>query len=160
MPNRFPILPALVFLIIGLLLGSFIPSPFRSANPEPTAQTADEKTLQAVVDTLKEQNWTLSRQKDALQDRLAADAAGGKTASQPLPEGTLGDGMYLVGEDIGPGTYDGTVVGEFGYWARLRATDGTVGSIIANALPSGQFTLTVSPSDKAIELRGVQITPR
>ncbi|MDP2182121.1 MAG: hypothetical protein Q8K99_06095 [Actinomycetota bacterium] len=160
MPNRFPILPTLVFLVIGLLLGSFIPSPFRSANPTPPEQTADVRTLEAVVDTLKEQNWTLSRQRDALQDRVDADGADGKTTAPSLPEGTLGDGIYRVGEDVEPGTYDGTVVGEFGYWARLRATDGTVGSIIANGLPTGPFTLTINPSDEAIELRGVEITRR
>ena len=76
----------------------------------------------------------------------------------PGPAGTYGDGIYLVGVDIVPGTYEGAVTGEVGYWARLKGTDGVVGSIITNALPRGPFVLTIIKSDKAVELRGVVIT--
>ena len=47
-----------------------------------------------------------------------------------------------------------------GYWARLKATDGIVSSIVANGLPRGPFVLTVVESDKAVELRGVELTAR
>lgn len=160
-PARLPFVAVFVFLAIGLLIGSFIPSPFRAANPPGmTGEPSDVQTLEAVVATLREQNWTLSRQRDALQD-TGDDAVSGEQAAAPsLPEGTFGEGIYRVGEDIQPGEYDGVVVGKTGYWARLRATDGTVGSIIANALPAGPFALTINPSDAAIELRGVEITER
>ena len=82
------------------------------------------------------------------------------TAPGAHPATAFGDGVYLVGEDIHPGTYDGTVIGEVGYWARLRGTDGIVGSIITNGLPRGPFVLTIVESDTAVELRGVVITAR
>ncbi len=71
-----------------------------------------------------------------------------------------GDGIYLVGEDIMAGTYEGVVLGSQGYWARLKATDGLVSSILANAVPRGPFVLTINVSDKAVELRGVRLTSR
>ena len=66
----------------------------------------------------------------------------------------------MVGEDVLPGTYDGALTAEIGYWARLRGTDGSVGAIVANAIVRGPFALTITESDKAVELRGVEITPR
>lgn len=73
---------------------------------------------------------------------------------------TYGDGIYMVKEDIMPGTYDGEVTADVGYWARLRGTDGSVGSIVANSIVRGPFVLTIVEADKAVELRGVVITPR
>ena len=43
-----------------------------------------------------------------------------------------GDGMYLVGVDIEPGTY--TSAGD-GYWERLKSAVGGVDGIIANGNP-------------------------
>jgi hypothetical protein len=74
--------------------------------------------------------------------------------------GSFGDGVFLVGDDMAPGTYAGVVTGTVGYWARLRGTDGSIGAIITNGLPRGPFLLTVEPGDKAVELRGVMLTPR
>jgi hypothetical protein len=70
------------------------------------------------------------------------------------------DGVYLVGEDIAAGTYDGAVEGETGYWARLEATDGSTSAIIANAIVRGPFVLTIYVGDRAVELRGVTLTAR
>ena len=68
--------------------------------------------------------------------------------------------MYLVGEDIEPGVYDGVVVKEQGHWARLKGTDGMVSQIIANGIVRGPFVLTIVQSDVAVELRGVILTAR
>jgi hypothetical protein len=94
----------------------------------------------------------------AAADKAAADTAAKAAAEQAA--NTFTDGVYLVGEDIKPGTYRGVLTGsmEFGYWARLSGTDGTLGSIIANGTPQGPFVLTIKSSDVAVELSGVKLT--
>jgi hypothetical protein len=47
-----------------------------------------------------------------------------------------------------------------GYWARLKDNDGLVSSIVTNGLPQGPFVLAVTESEKAIELRGVELNAR
>lgn len=64
-----------------------------------------------------------------------------------------GDGTFLVGEDIDPGTYR-TDGGEFCYWARLSDTSGELESIITNGSAQGPTTVTVSASDAAFETSG------
>lgn len=93
--------------------------------------------------------------KEAAQQKAADDAA--KKAAEEAAN-TFSDGVYLVGEDIKPGTYRGVVDDDMGYWARLKATDGSLDSIIANALPQGPFVITIKSSDVAVELTGVTIT--
>ena len=126
---------------------------------------AQEKLVlvEKALSQAEERNWMYYRKTEALTAQLADALADGPsststTAPAPGPAGTYGDGIYLVGVDIPPGNYDGTVTGEVGYWARLKGTDGVVGSIITNALPRGPFVLTIIKSDKAVELRGVVIT--
>jgi hypothetical protein len=70
----------------------------------------------------------------------------------PPPPGAVirGDGIWLVGSDIQPGTYRNENGGQC-YWARLSGTSGTFGDIIANGNSSGQVVVTISPSDKAFE---------
>jgi len=73
---------------------------------------------------------------------------------------TYGPGLYLVGEDIPPGTHDGVVNDSIGYWARLKGTEGAIASIIENGIPKRPFVLTIESGDKAVELRGVTLTQR
>jgi hypothetical protein len=109
---------------------------------------------------------TLQAENETLRAQLQGPETGGEgststTGAEASVLGvTYGDGIYVVGEDIMPGTYDGEVTAGTGYWARLRATDGSVGSIVANAIVRGPFVLTIIEADKAVELRGVEITPR
>ncbi len=83
-------------------------------------------------------------------------------AAAPLSiGGTISDGVYLVGTDIRAGEYRGTVTSDVGtgYWARLNATNGALQSIITNDNPTGPFVVTIDPTDKAIELSGVELKP-
>jgi hypothetical protein len=95
----------------------------------------------------------------AKSDAEAAAAAAAQQAAALEAANTFTDGVYLVGQDIQPGTYRGTVTGGggIGYWARLRDTEGVLSSIIANGVPSGPFVLTIKSSDKAVELKGVKL---
>lgn len=160
------IVAALVLVLIGALAGFFIARSQWASDSVELAEARDE--LAAVKSALahaEERNWTYYRKTQALAAQLEGKSAeapgsGSTIVTSPAPVGTYGDGVYLVGEDISPGTYNGSVTGEAGYWARLKGTDGLVSSIIANALVRGPFVLTVVESDRAVELRGVVITAR
>lgn len=68
----------------------------------------------------------------------------------PKPKvGIPGDGIWLVGTDIEPGTY--RIVGHSEcYWARLSNTSGGFNSIIANN-NGGNQVVTIESSDRAFE---------
>jgi hypothetical protein len=155
-----------VILIIGMLLGYLI----AGAQTDQANEELDEARLQVArlqdgLDRAEDRNWAYYRANEALKRELEQATGGQPTAttavdSDPVPAGSYGDGVYIVGEDITPGTYDGAVTGGVGYWARLKATDGYISSIITNGLPRGAFVLTIVPADRAVELRGVILTPR
>lgn len=75
-------------------------------------------------------------------------------APQPLAQmpTQLTEGMYLVGIDMQPGTYEGQAGNDSCYWARLSDVDGDLNSILANDNAKGQFYVQVSPSDYALEV--------
>jgi hypothetical protein len=68
---------------------------------------------------------------------------------------TLGEGRFVVGTDIAPGTYQTT--GPSGsldcYWERLKRTSDATDSIIANALGPGPAMVTIDQSDAAFQTR-------
>lgn len=82
----------------------------------------------------------------------------------PLTE----DGTYLVGEEITPGQYrvtpdEGAWVS---HWTRCAditcspsGTGGVLGSILDNGIVTGPSFLTIEPTDVAVELNGVTLTP-
>lgn len=59
-----------------------------------------------------------------------------------------GDGTYLVGTDIKPGTYRSNNNEDDCYWARLSSTSGS-DDIIANSLGKGTRIVTIDEDDKA-----------
>lgn len=68
----------------------------------------------------------------------------------PIP----GDGMYLVPDEVKPGTYRSTAnIDGICYWARLRNLTGDGDSTIANGMGDRQV-VTIKPTDKAFETRG------
>ena len=154
---------AVVALLVGLMAGFFIA---RSQNSGEQAALADANSrlgeLQFALSRSEDRNWTYYRTNQALKEELTrATSSTSSTAASPSgADGTYGPGVYLVGEDIPAGTYDGVVVGSIGYWARLKGTDGAIASIIENGVPDGPFVLTIASGDKAVELRGVTLTER
>jgi hypothetical protein len=158
---------ALVILLAGVMIGFFIARSQTSGDEALLAETRDELgQLQKALSLVEDRNWAYYRANQALREELEAALANGQsststTAPGPVrPGGVYRDGVYLVGEDIAPGTYDGVVDGELGYWARLKETDGSTSAIIANGITRGPFVLTIYIGDTAVELRGVTITAR
>ena len=82
----------------------------------------------------------------------------------PAAPGTFPtSGILKVGQDIAPGEYRWRAVGQFGsYYARLSCTTGAFDCIITNSVPDAGATgyLTIDPSDVAVELRQVELTPQ
>lgn len=77
-------------------------------------------------------------------------------------EGEISEGMYLVGDEITPGTYRFTLDPDsftgFGYWARLSGVTGEFDEIIANDTPSGDIYVEILATDYAFEFSGGTLT--
>ncbi|MCX2179005.1 hypothetical protein KV205_00440 [Streptomyces sp. SKN60] len=91
------------------------------------------------------------------QTTQTPETAGQPTISTPKKDSTPtaeipGDGVFLVGKDIQPGTYrsDGKD-NVLCYWARLSDTTGELGDIIASGNAEGQAIVKIDPSDKAFQ---------
>lgn len=155
-----------VLLVVGALIGFTIARSQADHNAAELAEVRNELgVMERALSQAEERNWSYYRENLALKAEIEAGQSDGSTStSTTTPQSgtrtTYGDGLYLVGEDIAVGDYDGIVVGKQGYWARLKGTDGLVSSIIANAIPREPFVLTIIVSDRAVELRGVEITAR
>ena len=152
----------IALIAVGFAAGIFINLSF-AHNESAELQAAHEQieTLNKAVSRTEDRLWTLYREREALQAQV--DAAGTQPLDRPNDSATptvFDDGVWIVDEDIAPGEYDGEVTDEYGYWARLERTDGTVYAIIQNSVERGPFVLEIIPSDKAVELKGVVLTPR
>jgi hypothetical protein len=64
------------------------------------------------------------------------------TRPAAVPSRASSDGTYLVGTDIAPGTYHGTVNGDSGDWSISSDPNGD--NVISNASPTGPFSLEVT----------------
>lgn len=128
---------ALAGLFVGVLIGMTGNSSADKATPSATVTMTTTTTHEATATT------SVSTRPSA--DKVAAD-------------GFPGDGTYVVGNDITPGTYrsDGPQGGLITscYWARLSSTSGEVNDIIANGATSGQTTVTIATTDKAFTTTG------
>jgi hypothetical protein len=84
-----------------------------------------------------------------------APAPAGPPAPRPGLATTFGEGRFVIGTDIAPGTYRTT--GPSGrldcYWERLKDTHGGTDSIIANNLGRDPATVTIDKSDGAFQTR-------
>jgi hypothetical protein len=67
---------------------------------------------------------------------------------------TFGNGVFIVGTEIQPGTYRTRVPSPGCYWDRLSAFGGTLDNIIANGGSDGPELVTISASDKGFRSSG------
>jgi hypothetical protein len=156
----------LVILVVGMVSGFYIARSYSSAEAAELREVKVELSkLQKGQAQSELRNWDYYRRVQALiAENEALEGGRDQTSSSSgiaiTGADAYADGVHIVGEDILPGVYDGVVTGDIGYWARLRGTDGSVGSILANEVVRGPFVLTINESDMALELWGVVITPR
>ncbi len=85
----------------------------------------------------------------------ATTPAAAPAPAAPAAVTIAGDGTYLVGSDVQPGTYkspggDGRPC----YWARLKDASGN--AIIANNFADGPSVVTIAKTDAAFETSGCQ----
>ncbi|MFG3495917.1 hypothetical protein [Streptomyces sp. NPDC047928] len=116
-------------MIFGVLIG------LPGDNAENTAEPGPTRTVTATRHT------------------LATGSADPTAKDRTPPAGDIpGDGVFLVGEDIQPGTYrsDGADTA-LCYWARLSDTTGEADDIIANGNAKGQIVVKIAPADAAFE---------
>lgn len=153
-------------MIVGAVAGFYIARSQLASDSERLLAAQDELALvKKALSGAEERNWIYYQETESLKVQLEQARSNGSTPTTNTTDGSslprsYREGVYLVGKDILPGTYDGIVTGDVGYWARLKSTDGIVAAIIANGLPRGPFVLTIIKSDMALELRGVVITAR
>ncbi|UNN05184.1 hypothetical protein [Rhodococcus opacus] len=86
-------------------------------------------------------------------DKISADLGRREQALLPKEQAAARskitkDGIYLVGKDIEPGTYQ-TSGGSGCYWQRSSGTSGDFDDILANGNESGQAIVTIAASDVA-----------
>jgi hypothetical protein len=63
----------------------------------------------------------------------------------------FGDGMYIVGSDIQPGTYRTRTGSQGCYYSRLRGFGGTLGEIIANENTNYPAVVTITATDAGFQ---------
>jgi hypothetical protein len=62
----------------------------------------------------------------------------------------FGDGMFIVGTDIAPGTYRVDAENNC-YWERMRNFEGALNAIIANDNSKGSTIVDIQPSDAGFQ---------
>lgn len=113
----------------------------REEELEQRSSEVDERSGE--LDTRDEELQTLASELDERDEALTA-------TETEIEENTIpGSGVYLVGEDIKPGTYRSD--GGRCYWARLSGTSGEFEHIIANDNVEGTAYVTIATSDVAFE---------
>jgi hypothetical protein len=87
---------------------------------------------------------------------IAGGVVAAPTVPSTVPPGPLrsfGDGTYLVGRQVLPGTYVAPG-GSNCYWARLSGLSGDLNDTITNDNALGQAIVTVQPGDRAFQTEG------
>lgn len=144
--------------VLGLVLGSAAGGSGGSGVTQAQLDAARAETVKAQQDaaTAKTQAETaLATRQAALDARNAALDAREKKVSGLEAAAKAnqfeGDGVYIVGQDVQPGTYK-SAGGDTCYWARKTKN----GEIIDNHLGAGPTVVVIKASDFSIEARGCQ----
>lgn len=168
--RRWPwIFAAIVAVLVGIAIGSAGKDVEEDRRAQQlAAQTAAVEEREAVagqreVDASQKQDSLASRSADldarqAELDQISTDLAEREQALLPKELAAAqarieGDGVYVVGTDIAPGTYR-TAGGSFCYWERSSGTSGELNEILANSVGEGQNVVTIAPSDVAFTSQG------
>ena len=75
------------------------------------------------------------------------------TTTEPPAAAGFGDGTWIVGSDIAPGTYRTGASQDSCYGARLSGFGGTLDELIANEIDDNSIIVTIDASDAGFESR-------
>jgi hypothetical protein len=115
-------------------------------------RTAELDQRSASLDEREAELDTRSGELDTRQADLDDREAAVTSAEADYEAGTIpGDGIYLVGTDIKPGSYRGNESGNSCYWARLSGTSGDFSELVTNGISEGPTVVTIASSDAAFE---------
>jgi hypothetical protein len=144
-PERIVRRMPLLILFFALLL------PLAVANcGEPSREEQAGKTLSQLNAEIRDARAELARINSEISDQqtrlteLKADV--GKAETEAAKNTIAGEGTFVVGTDIRPGTYRAAAQ-EGCYWARLSSLD--TSDIIDNDNANGLVVVQILPSDKA-----------
>lgn len=144
-----------------LCFGGFAAGSVAAGDAEPETIIETETVTETVlVDPSDEREAELDEHEQALDEREGelqeweaelAEWEESLTATEAeIEAGTIpGDGIWVVGEDIEPGTYQAQGSGSSCYWARLASLDGS--DIITNHFGSANVSVEIHGSDAAFE---------
>lgn len=153
-------------LISGLFLGIGIGAARSSGKTEIAAANARTAAVQSKLTSAQGEANLATNALSAAQAGLDAqktelDAAAAAVAVREAKVGAVeraakantfaGEGTYLVGTDVKPGTYKADAM-EGCYWARLKSLD--TSDIIGNQNADGPVVLQILATDKAVEVSG------
>ena len=154
---------AVTALILGISIGIGIGTARSSGKAEIAAANARTTAVQNNLATAQSEAKTATDALSAAQAGLDArktelDAAAAVAAREEKVGAAekaaqantfAGDGTYLVGTDVQPGTYKADASPGC-YWARLKSLD--TSDIIDNQNPDGPVVLQILSTDKAVEV--------
>lgn len=130
--------------VIGVALAALVASACSSSPPPaPVTVTSTIAASAAEQQRINEQQVALDQRQAELDARESAIA----TAEAQAAENTFtGDGMFLVGKEIQPGTWR-SLGGDGCYWERLSSLDG--GGVLDNDSANGPTIAQIAPTDVA-----------
>ncbi|MET9833614.1 hypothetical protein ABZ078_30890 [Streptomyces sp. NPDC006385] len=143
-------------VVLGLIIGGVIGA--STAGDSGTESTPPPPTATATATVTETATATTTAPAPAPEEDTPT---AGRTTTPAGPADEIpGDGTYVVGQDIEPGTYRTAGPEETAlpncYWARLSGTSGEFDEIIANGNTAGPTTVTISAGDEAFQTTGCQ----
>lgn len=119
------------------------------------AKTERDTASENLAAAENERDDAIIRAEDAEAALTTAEEAAANQAAEAGAAGEqVGDGTWLVGEDIEPGVYRNSGDGSSCYWERLSGLSGELGDIIANGIPDGPVVVEIAGSDVAFSSQG------
>jgi hypothetical protein len=150
---------ALVAAVGGIIVGAAIgfavgdATEAESASPESTPALDPTRTPQIIYQTRTITAGPTVTETETVQPTVTETETRTRTRTveaQPDAARSFGDGVWVVGEEVAPGTYRAPG-GSGCYWARLRNFSAGLNSIIANGGFSRNQTVTIQASDAGFE---------
>lgn len=138
---------AALALVIGIGIGAASGS--ASTKEDIKQAESSQGSTAAELDETEQQLNDRAAELDQRQADLEAREAAVTATEQQIEANTIpGEGTFLVGSDIQPGTYR-SVDNSGCYWQRSSDTSGSFEGIIANGNVEGQAVVTIDSSDVA-----------